>query len=224
MRPNVVQIFPQHAAKHEGEFLLLYADIRGLITSSIGVLLDPIHLALPLPWMIGDRRATEEEIRKDWNALKSRPELRTWTAKRQASLTSIRLTQDASDSLVRQRLNANVAYVRRFLHNWDDAPSDAQLAAASLFWAIGAGVDKTRPEFVKAFNAGDWLACKSHSRIREDNNPGVIGRNRDQELCWDNCLSVTERGLDPDWLWWPNRCPEDSTLREEAIKALGMSK
>lgn len=222
MREHVKQIFPTFTVRHEGLFLSPYVDIRNLVTVSAGVLCDPIELAIDLPWMIGERAATHAEIRDDWQALKSRPELKSWTAKKQASLTSIRLTQDASDALVRKRLQANVAYVRKFLRNWDEAPSDAQLASASLFWAVGAGVDKTRPGLVSAFNAADWEGCKAHSRIRESNNPGVVGRNRDQELCWDNCITSAARGLDPSWLWWPNRCPKDSNLREEAVKAMGL--
>jgi len=190
------------------------------VTVSIGVLIDPIALAIDLPWMIGDRPATHAEIRDDWQALKSRPELRTWVAKKQAPLTSIRLTQDASDALVRHRLQLNVDYVRKFLHNWDEAPADSQLATASLCWAVGAGLNKTRPSFVEAFNAGDWFTCRQHSHIDETNNPGVIGRNRDQELCWSNATVVTARRLDPSWLWWPNRTPPDADLHTLALKAI----
>jgi GH24 family phage-related lysozyme (muramidase) len=202
MRPAVEQVFAQYSARHEGAFLSPYLDIRGLVTCSIGVLIDPIELAIDLPWRIGDRAATHVEIRNDWQALKSRAELKSWTAKKQAPLTSIRLTQEASDALVRKRLNANVAYIRKFL-KWDDAPADAQLGCASLCWAIGAGLNKTRPAFVAVFNAADWLACKQHAHIRDDNNPGVVGRNRDQECCFDNALTVAEHSLDPNILHWP---------------------
>lgn len=203
MRKNVADVFPSYSAKHEGSFLSPYADIRGLITCSIGVLIDPIELALGVDWRIGERVATEAEVRDDWHALKSRSELKSWTAKRQAPLTSIRLTQAGSDALVRKRLQANVAYIKKFLTAWDTAPADAQLAVASLCWAVGAGLNKTRPAFVAAFNDGNWLACKQHARIREDNNPGVVGRNRDQERCFDNALTVTENSLDPAVLHWP---------------------
>jgi hypothetical protein len=164
--------------------------------------LNPIELALRLDWRIGERAATQAEIRDDWQTIKALgPGNRT--ARSQAPLTSVRLTQAGSDALVRRRLEANVAYIRKFLHNWDDAPADAQLGTASLCWAIGAGLNKTRPAFVDAFNAGDWLQCKQHARIRSDNNPGVIGRNRDQERCFDNACTVAEHGLDPAILHWP---------------------
>lgn len=203
MRPAVAEAFPAYSVRHEGSTLYLYADIRGLVTSSVGVLLDPIELALRLDWRIDDRAATQAEIRDDWQAIKALGASGSRTAKSQAGLTSIRLTQSGSDALVRRRLEANVAYIRKFLHNWDDAPVDAQLGTASLCWAIGAGLDKTRPAFVAAFNAGDWLMCKQHARIRSDNNPGVVGRNRDQERCFDNATTVAEHQLDPSALHWP---------------------
>jgi hypothetical protein len=166
------------------------------------VLLDPIELALRLDWRIGERAATQAEIRDDWQAIKALG-AGNRTAKSQAPLSSIRLTQSGSDELVRRRLAANVVYIRKFLSNWGDAPADAQLGTASLCWAVGAGLGKARPAFVLAFNARDWLACKNHSRIRSDNNPGVIGRNRDQERCFDNAATVAAHGLDPTVLHWP---------------------
>lgn len=202
MRPVVVDAFPGYSVRHEGSTLYIYADIKGLPTCSVGVLLQPVELALQLDWRIGDRAATQDEIRKDWETIKALgPGNRT--AKSQASLTKVRLTQAASDALVLRRLRANVAYIRKFLPEWDDAPADAQLGTASLCWAVGAGLNKTRPTFVAAFNARDWLACKVHARIRSDNNPGVIGRNRDQELCFDNAATVEEHKLDPSVLHWP---------------------
>lgn len=202
MRQSAIDAFPGYSVRHEGSTLYLYADIKGLPTCSVGVLLATLDSALRLKWQVGDRAATPAEIQKDWQTIKALgPGNRT--AKSQAPLTTIRLTQATSDALVRHRLAANIAYIRRFLLNWDEAPADAHLATASLCWAVGAGLDKTRPAFVAAFNARDWLACKVHSRIRSDNNPGVIGRNRDQERCFDNAATVEQHKLDPSVLHWP---------------------
>lgn len=207
MRARVEHLFPAYSERHEGLCLSLYLDIFGWATTSIGVLVDPIERALPLAWMIDGRRATEAEIRRDWQAVKALKErgedLRKWTAKRQEPLTQIRLTLAASDELVRQRLRANVAYVRRHIPGWDRLPADAQLALASLMWAIGAGLERTRPKLVAAVNAGDWARAKAEAHIREDNNPGVRVRNDDQERCFDNAAVVDQHGLDPEVLHWP---------------------
>lgn len=213
MRPNVEQIFPAYSEKHEGKTTWLYQDIKGLITTSVGVLVDPVELALPLTWMVGDRRATEQEIRDEWRLLKAQ-KVSSWTAKNQAKLTTIRLSDDAVDEIVTKRLRANVAYLRKRLPFWDEFPSDAHLALLSLSWAVGAGwVDPgqkhSRPALTAAVNAQDWLAAKLHAHISEINNVGVIGRNRDQELCFDNALTVKERGLDPAILFWPNAAPRE---------------
>jgi GH24 family phage-related lysozyme (muramidase) len=210
----------------EGVCLFPYLDIKRLCTTATGVLIKTIEHTLKLPWTIDGRSATEAEVRADFDALHANPDAHRWVASKQAKLTRIRLTEETADKLVTQRLNANVEYMRTKLFPgvWDDLGADSQLGLCSLAWAIGAGFNQTRPALVAAVNRRDWLAVKSHAHIKETNNVGVVPRNRQQELLFDNALTVQERDLDPSWLWWPNRCPQDSTLREEAIKALGMIK
>jgi hypothetical protein len=202
VRAAVAEAFIAYSVRHEGVTLFPYVDTKNLVTVSVGVLIDPIELALRLDWRIGERAATQVEVREDWQVIKALG-VGNRTAKSQAPLSSIRITQSGSDKLVRRRLEANVAYIRKFLTSWDTAPADAQLGTASLCWAIGAGLNKTRPEFVVAFNAADWLGCKAHAHIRDDDNPGVVGRNRDQERCFDNAAIVDQYGLDPAALNWP---------------------
>lgn len=230
IRPNVEHIFPQYSVALEGSYTSPYADVRRLISTGVGFLIDPIERALSMEWWIGDRRATAAEITDDWHALKERAmrmtdsEIHHWTARVQAPLTSIRLRQTSLDTLTIHKLRLNYDYVRTHLiPALDDAPADAQLAAMSLAWAVGAGFDKTDPprtEFVTAFNAQDWLAAMVHARLRETSNAGVIGRNRNQDLCFQNAQTVKDRGLDPAALWWPNTCPKEDTLRTLAVHAL----
>jgi GH24 family phage-related lysozyme (muramidase) len=226
MRPTARAMFRQYSEGLEGRTRHLYSDVAGLLTVSVGCLVDPFRLAANLPWVIGDRPATKREIHDDWHALKSRgSEVCKWVAHKQAPLTRIRLTDEGVDALLDSRIAANEAHLKtKLFRDWDSFTADHQLAIMSLCWAIGAGLNQTRPAFVAAVNRGDWLAAKSHAHIRETNNAGVVPRNRAQELLFDNGLTVIERKLDPSWLWWPNRCAADETLREASIKALGMIK
>ena len=232
IRPNVEHIFPQYSVALEGSYTSPYADVRRLISTGVGFLIDPLERALALEWWIGDRRATDAEVSNDWHELKDRAsrmsdsEMQHWTAKVQAPLTSIRLKQSSLDALTIHKLRANYEYVRMHLiPGLDDAPADAQLAAMSLAWAVGAGFNKTDPPrtaFVAAFNDQDWLSAMVHARLRESGNAGVIGRNRNQDLCFQNAQTVKERGLDPAALWWPNVCPRSDTLHTLAVQALGL--
>lgn len=230
IRPNVEHIFPGYSRDLEGTFTSLYSDLRRLVSTGVGFLVDPISRCLALEWWIGDRRATDREVIDDWHAIKDRAlkmtdeEMKHWVAKIQAPLTSVRLNSDYIDQLLLKKARANFDYiVSHLIPELVDAPADAQLGALSLSWAIGAGFDKTSPprtEFIAAANAGDWITAGAHARLRESNNPGVVERNKRQDLCFSNAATVKARGLDPAALWWPNACPKEDTLHTLAVKAL----
>lgn len=233
---NIEHLFPSFTQDLEGLFLSPYSDVKRLITTSTGILIDPIERAFKLEWWIGDRRATDEEVANDWNELKRRAlrmsdaDLKKWTARMQAPLTSIRLRQDYNDRLTLNRLRGNYAYVvEHLLPDLPNAPADAILGTMSLAWAVGAGFDRTTPPrlaFIQAARAGEWLAAGAAARLREENNAGVIPRNVHQVLCFANAATVARRGLDRAALWWPNKCPVDDSLHTLAVKAveLGIAK
>lgn len=229
MRPTARAVVRPLSEQLEGRTRNPYADVKGLVTVSVGCLIEPIELALKLPWEIDGRAATEAEIRADWNTVNELPTKwgdKPWTAKRQEPYTRIRLSDAGVDQLMAKRLDANIAYLKtRLFTEWDTYPADAQLAIMLTAWALGAGFDKTKPPrhaLVAAIRSRDWLAAKVHAHIDTAGNAGVLERNRAIELCFDNATTSEERGLDPAWLWWPRACPRESTLREEAVKALGL--
>ncbi len=236
MKPNVEHVFTQFTDGLEGTFASPYSDVKRLLTTGRGHLIDPIERALPLEWYIGNRRASETEVRDDWHMIKDRAmrmsdeDLQRWTAFEQAPLTSIRLRAEFIDALTVRQLRANYAYIEAHLMpGIGEFPADALLGVMSLAWALGAGFDKTNPprtEFVAACNAGNWTVAGAHARLRESGNKGVVARNKQQDLCFSNATTVKARGLDPAALWWPNACPKDDTLKTLAVKAveLGIAK
>ncbi len=209
MRDSARAAFRPLSERLEGRKRWPYADVRGLVTVSVGCLIEPLSLAIGLPWMIGDRPATAAEITADWNAVNELPARweKPWTADRQASLTRIRLTDDGVDRLMVKRLDANISYLRsKLFPEWDEYSADAQLAIMLTAWALGAAFDKTKPPrhaLVAAIRARDWLSAKVHSHLSEAGNAGVIERNRAIERCFDNAQTVTEHNLDPSILHWP---------------------
>ena len=57
----------------EGVVPWMYLDVKGLVTCAIGVLIDPIEMALHLPWRRQDGApATRAEIEADWCRIKGR--------------------------------------------------------------------------------------------------------------------------------------------------------
>lgn len=230
MRENVAHLFPQVTAELEGVFTNPYSDVKRLITTGAGILIDPLHRCLSHEWWIGDRRATPQEIEDDWSELKTRAnamsdaDLQHWTATMQAPFTSIRLKADYVEQLTIRRAHLNFDYItKNLIPGLPNEPADAQLGVLLLSWAVGAGFDRTRPPrtaFVEACNAGDWLAAAAGARLNEAGNKGVIGRNKHMALCFSNAATVAARGLDPAALWWPNVCPKTDTLKTVAVKAL----
>lgn len=229
---NIEHLFPGYTKELEGEFLCIYTDTKRLLTTSAGVLIDPLPRALSLEWWLGGRRATEQEVVNDWNAIKSRAlkltdeDLKKWPAKMQAPLTSVRLKSDYNERLIINRLRANYTYVvTHLLPDLPGAPADAIMATMSLAWGVGAAFDQTKPPrlaFIEAMRKGEWLAAGAAARMREDNNRGVIPRNKHQDLMFSNAATVTRRGLEPKALWWPNKCPTEDSLKTLAIKALDL--
>jgi hypothetical protein len=180
--------------------------VKGLVTVSVGCLIDPIDLALRLDWRIGDRAATHAEVRDDWQTIKALGR-NNRTAESQAALTSIRLTDDGVESLLWSRLGANAEWLRAHLFpGFPDFSADAQLGILSTAWALGCDfrhTDPPRPALIAAIAAGDWVAAKVHAKLREAGNAGVVDRNRQQERCFDNAATVAEHNLDPAVLNWP---------------------
>lgn len=194
----------------EGRTRNPYADVKGLPTVAFGCLITPIELALMLDWRIGDRRATEAEVRNDWATINAIGE-NNRTAANQASLTSIRLSDDAVEALLWRRFDANVSWlVRHSMPGLASFPADAQLGIMSTVWAIGCDFQRTnppRPELIDACNRGDWLVAKDHSRLTEKGNAGVAARNAASALCFENAAVVAAQQLPKVKLWWPNLCP-----------------
>lgn len=230
LRPTVEAAWRSYNEDLEGVFSCPYFDIRRLITTAIGVLVDPVERCLTLDWRIGDKAATPAQIRDDFKTLKDMAErmtdaeLKRWPAARQAPYTSIRLRAETINDLVRKRLHANVDYiVQHYFPDFAEWPADAQMGTLSLVWGVGAGLTLTSPPrtmFVDSCRARNWALAKVHARMRTDNNPGVIDRNAKQDICFDNAALVDARRLDPSWLWWPNKTPESDSLKTVALKAV----
>jgi len=225
MRPRVKQLWMQFNADLEGVFDFFYVDVRGLITTAMGNLCEPIELALRLEWMIDGRRATIEEVVRDWKIMDERShELAHVYAPHQAPLTRVRLAPGAIEKIVFHQLDLNIAYMRdHFFPQWDDLPSDAHLALASEAWALGAGLDRRRPGLVRAVRRGDWAAAKREAHLDDAGNESLKKRNARHDLCFDNAATVTARKLDVALLFYPNRAPPEDDLEKVAVRALELS-
>jgi GH24 family phage-related lysozyme (muramidase) len=174
MRPAVSAIFPTFTATYEGRCSWMYRDVKGLITTAAGLLIDPVALAATLPWHHSDGlQASPDDIIAGWGAVKAMLPGRLATSYQVA--TDLRLADDAIDSLTRAKMSANDAILASRFAGWEDLPADAQLGVHSLAWACGPAF--RFPHFEAALAVRDWVTCAIECRMTETGNPGLRARN-----------------------------------------------
>lgn len=203
----------------EGRVHSMYLDVLGLVTCGVGNLIDasrggsiaPWHPALELPWKHSDGSlASNDQIRIAWQNLKARGDLARKHWKYAAELNDLRLTDGDIDALVAAKLEENERLLVRAFPDFDEMPADGQLCILSMAWACGPGFPKTFRSFTHLVNKGDWVSARGACKIRTEGNPGVVPRNRADELCCFNAASVVEHGWNPRTLHWPNEARRDA--------------
>jgi hypothetical protein len=233
-----------------GAIYWMYQDVKHLITTGRGNLIDgspalsPWLPALALPWHLPDSSpAPRAQVIAEWQALKAQPGLAGYSAysKTVQNATTVRLTEEDVDDLVMRRMLENEAVIKHYFSEWDNWCADAQLAGMSTAWAVGAGwpgifKNCTRSLIAKRFHevtirpiGADGKPQPAECDISTTGNAGVVPRNAQNRLCFNNAQIVQDFNLDPDTLYWPNAAPvpgpdiattTGATLQQEAELAL----
>jgi GH24 family phage-related lysozyme (muramidase) len=188
----------------EGRVPWMYLDIKGLVTTGVGNLIDPVGLALKLPFVHkGDGSpASEVEIRAEWQRLKDDQSLAQKRYTACEAITDLRLTDASIDELVLAKFDSNDRALRQAFSNWNDWPADAQLGAHSIAWA-GAGFPTKWKNFRAAAEAHDWKTAAAEAHIDETGNPGIKARNEANAQLFHNAWVVEEDELDRTVLHYP---------------------
>lgn len=191
----------------EGRVHSMYLDILGYVTTGVGNLIDSPSEACKLPWKHKDGRlATQAEVIAAWRELKAHQELKKLHWAYAAKLNDLRLSDEDIDVLVKNKLFEFEAYMEKHhFPTWRDFPADAQLAICSMAWACGPGFPAQFKNFKRFANLHQWANAKACCTIREAGNPGVIPRNIQNRLCFDNAAIVEAHKMDLDELHWPSR-------------------
>ncbi len=214
MHESVRKIWHDFSVKFEGFVNSPYVDVLGLVTVGAGNLIDPIHLALELPWKLSDGSlATKNDVVEQWQRVKDdRDRLKKLHWKYAAQLTTIRLTDEDIDAIVAKKLASNEVELRKWFPGFDEMPADGQLGILSLAWAAGPAFAKKFPNFTHYVNNGKWWEAAAAGKLRATGpdgtpNPGVTPRNAAQKLCFENAGDVMAHRTDPTVLHWPNKHP-----------------
>jgi len=157
----------------EGVIPHMYQCVAGHVTTGIGCLIDPMSLALELPWQRGYQPATRDDVAAEWLRVKGMRR-GLLAARYQGPLY---LTNVAIDALLKERLEANEAVLCKSLAYFESFPLQAQKALHSMAWALGAGFVHKWPRLRQAVLDRDWLKAAEECSISTVGNEGVRARN-----------------------------------------------
>lgn len=186
VRPRVVPFM----AQFEGVIPWMYLDVRGLVTTAIGDLIDSIGAALSCPWKNSDGTpASSQDIAAEWQLVKGHVGMALWGGGSFKTVTKLRLTPDGIVAVVAKRLDSMDRILNSRYANWEQLPDDAQLAVLSMAWAAGPAFKA--PKFDAALASGNWATyatdvhgdkvlvggCAYECHLDDSQNPGLRPRN-----------------------------------------------
>lgn len=193
LAPGVLEAFEAHSERFEGDIPHMYRDYvgaskdpakhnprGGYVTCGVGLLIDPVEMALALPWVrLSDGApASAAEVREEWTRIKREPNLNRDGAGAARKLCKLRLTPEGVRLATLAALERMLRSLVLDFADWEEWPGDAQLAVLLLVWAVGTDLPRKWPRLTAALRARDWGTAAAESRIREEGNPGVAPRNR----------------------------------------------
>lgn len=180
MKPAVSAIFKSFSIKLEGYIPYMYLDVKGLVTTGIGNLIDPVSVALLLPWRSkkDERIVTRNEVEYEWHKIKCMKHLAQAGALAAAKYCALYLREDDIGELVKKQLIRNEMTLKRYFPSFDSYPADAQLAIHSMAWAMGSGWPAKFPNCRTAIVMRDWKKAAEECLMRTTNNAGLVPRNK----------------------------------------------
>jgi hypothetical protein len=208
MRASVLQQFSLFSARFEGREPMMYLDTHHpdpLVTTGVGNLIDPMELALNLPWVdaLSGAPASQGEIMTEWSTVKSLTAHSGGPTSFWGMRAKLRLKPQGIDQLVNSKLLEFEAILktRPCFNNWENFPADAQLGILSMSWAMGA--EFNYPKFCQAASLADWATCAIECYIPDQANPGLRPRNEANIQLFQNAAIVARKNLDPSILYYP---------------------
>ncbi len=150
----------------------MYRDTVGKVTVGVGLMLPDVKAAQALPFILGPRAASPEEIATEYARVDA-------MAMGHASAfyktpASLELTQQTIDAKLISVLQGFEADLRAEFPHYDTLPDGVKMALLDMIYNLGpAGLFKGFPHLVAAVQTGAWAQAAEHCTRR---GPGP-GRN-----------------------------------------------
>ena len=180
MQPAVRSAWRAFNQPLEGLASWMYLDIRGLVTTGMGNLIDPLPAALELNWRHEDDTLAEHDgVTAEWTRIKGSVALARQGAQAARAIATLHLADADIDALILRRLDGDETIVKAHpaFAGFDEWPADAQLGLMSMAWAMGAGFGPRFPHFSDACAARDFAAAAADCEMEARTNPGLVRRN-----------------------------------------------
>lgn len=215
--PKFLEVFEQKTAEFEGLTVWPYLDVIGKVTVGFGCLIDPVVLAVRLPWRHYEdpELLSKSEVRRYWNILKKAP--KGEKADFYRKVTPMYLKAADVRTLFHNRIRLNVNYLNA-VYDFDSFSEDARLGIMFLVWATGCGFDiraRRGEQWAVHFNAAllneDWRSAAAWAKVPLESNP--TGRYAAIVKCFKNAIEIDDRlNCDPCRLYYPESVKQ-RTLR-----------
>jgi hypothetical protein len=196
MQPAVRNAWRQFNESLEGLTSWMYLDIKGLVTTGMGNLIDPVSVALQVRWFHGDGTpASPDDVRAEWTRIKNHTALAQQGAQAAKAVATLHLEDAAIDTLILGRLDQNerILKANAAFQALDDWPADAQLGLFSMAWAMGPSFGADFPHFCRACAARDFAAAAAQCKMDDTQNAGLGRRN----TATQQAFSLAANAADP---------------------------
>ncbi len=139
----------------EGCIPWMYRDTVGKVTVGVGLMLPDAKAAEALPFVVGTRPATPQEIAAEFSRVDTMPLGRASAFYK--SPTTVELPQQTIDAKLTSVLEGFETDLRTHLPHYDTLPDGVKMALLDMIYNLGpAGLFKDFPHLIAAVDAGEW--------------------------------------------------------------------
>jgi GH24 family phage-related lysozyme (muramidase) len=143
----------------------MYRDTVGKVTAGVGLMLPDAKAAAALPFVIGTRAATPEEIAAEYARVDAMAIGRASAFYK--TPTSLMLTQQTIDAKLSSILAGFETDLRSQFPHYDALPDGVKMALLDMIYNLGpAGLFKGFPHLVAAIQTGAWQQAAEHCMRR----------------------------------------------------------
>ena len=149
----------------EGSIPWMYLDTVGKVTVGVGLMLVNDQAAHALPFMMGDRPATREEIQHEFSRVQGMK--KGLLAKLYLARKGLLLPDETINDHLHGTLLGFEGYLRSHIHGYDVLPEAAKLALLDMIYNLGPGRLFSQYErLLGAIDQGDWKTAAAASGRR----------------------------------------------------------